>query len=137
MAVEHCETWDRGRFTSYLVTCSMSQFGAFMLWKGEGLEVSGRLPLRTGREQGQAPCPGRSGPAADPFLPCSWQSVYQSYGSPSQYGMASSYGSAAPQHQGPLNQVMPMPIPAARPGRGMVGGEEEPGDPWRSGGWLW
>jgi hypothetical protein len=44
--------------------------------------------------------------------PVPWQSMYQSYGSPSQYGMASSYGSAtaqqpsAPQHQGTLNQVM-------------------------------
>lgn len=53
-------------------------------------------------------------PATNPPS-CLWQSMYQSYGSPSQYGMAGSYGSATPQqpsgpqHQGTLNQVTPQP----------------------------
>lgn len=55
---------------------------------------------------------GRARAAPEPALPpCLPQNVYQSYGSPSQYGMGGSYGSAtpqqpsAPQHQGSMNQV--------------------------------
>lgn len=52
--------------------------------------------------------------------------MYQSYGSPSQYGMAGSYGSAtpqqpsAPQHQGPLNQVTSQLISMHVAARGAV-----------------
>lgn len=55
--------------------------------------------------------------------------MYQSYGSPSQYGMAGSYGSAtpqqpsAPQHQGTLSQVTPSLSPRMlRPGVQFVSG---------------
>lgn len=90
--------------------------------------------LRAGREQGQgqAPLPGWSGPAADPFLPAPAERVPElRLPLPVQHGQLLWLSRAAAPRASEPGNALPSPG-VARPG--VVRGRRSPG--W-GGGWAW